>query len=87
MNDRLNYAERWHSTEGLTVNPQKIIMVTFTNRMTLIPQSTRFFNKILMFSENVTYLGIYFNSKMNRRTYFDCFLNKVKKFFVLVEEL
>ena len=73
--------EKWCNTEGLSVNPQKTTMIAFTNKKTLVVDNIRFFNRILSCSENVKYLGVFFDSKMNWKTHFDYCLNKAKKFF------
>ena len=51
--------------EGLSVNPHKTTMVAFTNKKTLIVENIRFFNWVFACSENVKYLTVFFDSKLN----------------------
>ena len=56
ITDELNCVEKWCNTEGLTVNPQKITMILFAKKKTLIVKNRRFFNRVLTYSENVKHL-------------------------------
>ena len=81
MTEGLKCVERWCNTEGLSVNPQKTTMVAFTNKRTPVVENIRFFNGALACSENVKYLGVIFDSKLNWKMHFDYCLNKAKKVF------
>ena len=55
-------------------------MIAFTNK-TLIVDNIRFFNKAFSCSENIKYLGMFFDFKINWKTHFDYCLNKTEKVF------
>ena len=56
-------------------------MIAFINKKTLVAENIRLFNRVLACSENVKFLGVFFDSKLNWKMHLDYCLNKLKKFF------
>ena len=56
-------------------------MIAFINKKTLVAENIRLFNRVLAFSENIKFLGVFFDSKLNWKMHLDYCLNKLKKFF------
>ena len=80
VTEGLRCVERGCNKEGLSVNPQKTTMVAFTNKKTVV-ENIMFLNWVLDCSENIKYLGMLFDSKLNEKTHFNYCLNKGKKVF------
>lgn len=77
MRNALRIVENWCREHNLTVNPAKTELVMFTNKRNLGPFTIpTFFGKDLTLSEEVKYLGITLDRKLNWSTHLD---NKLRK--------
>lgn len=77
MNNALKVVEAWCAENGLSVNPTKTELVLFTNKRNLgMYQLPSLFGTQLSLSDEVKYLGITLDSKLNWAKHLD---NKIKK--------
>ena len=57
---------KWGKENGLVFNPDKTVVVIFTRRiLNKTPNNLRINNKIIPFSENMRYLGVFIDGKLS----------------------
>src|SRR3978361_777056 len=72
MNSTLREVEKWCISTGLTVNLDKSQLMRFTLKKTNIDLSPiKLFGKDLKLAENVKYLGIILDSKLNMKAHIE----------------
>ncbi|PZO93157.1 MAG: hypothetical protein DI617_09050 [Streptococcus pyogenes] len=81
MSSAQKQVEFWCNNAGLSVNPQKTTMVAFTKRKLLNLKRITFFNQVLVCSDEVKFLGVYFDRNLNWNKHFNYCLKKAKKAF------
>lgn len=81
-NKGLKIAERWCTETGLSVNPEKTEQTIFTNKRDLTAfRDTKIFGKVIKRSQNVKYLGLVLNSKLNWMTHIREKIEKCRRIF------
>jgi ribonuclease HI len=65
MADALRIVERWCASVGLSVKPEKTGMIRFTKKAGLSDRSLNFFGHNLVLSDQLKYLGLLLDRKLN----------------------
>lgn len=81
MNKALRGIEMWCHRVGLSVNPQKTTMVAFTRKTTSLNINIKFFNQTLICSDEVKFLGVFFDKRLSWSKHSEYCINKAKRIF------
>ena len=76
MQTALNIVSSWCDREGLNVNPSKTTIVPFTRRRKVMLNNISLKGELLKLSDNVKYLGVLLDKKLNWNTHLEQVIGK-----------
>lgn len=79
INGVLTRIEEWGNKTGLNFNPSKTQVIMFTNRRKVIYPRIVFRENVLKYSNQVKYLGIWFDHKLNFNYHIDHIAKRAQK--------
>lgn len=83
MQQALNLTHSWCIKEGLSINPSKVVIVPFTKRRKFNLESLRLGSVEIQLSDQVKYLGVILDAKLNWNAHLDAAINKAVNTFWL----
>ena len=76
MQEALEYTQSWCIKEGLSINPSKAVIVPFTRKRKFNLKTLKLGGVEIPFSEQVKYLGVILDAKLNWNAHLDYAINK-----------
>jgi ribonuclease HI len=76
MQEALNITQSWCIKEGLSINPTKVVIVPFTKKRKFVLKPLKLGVTEIPFSEQVKYLGVILDSKLNWTAHLDSAISK-----------
>lgn len=76
----LDMLQEWCDNNELSVNPSKCVHMRFSRKRTFPPCNIKFYGQPIEFSDEVRYLGVVFDRRMNFRKHLDYVRNKITRY-------